>query len=145
MKNKFYFAYGSNLNKKQMSYRCPQAEALGKAYLDDYKLTFKYRNPSSGVATIEPEKGECVPGGLWKITSSCLQALDRYEGYPILYDRDIFEVKLPEGKTVECFSYFMIGDLVSVGPSESYLNSITEGYKDFGIDLDYILNKTFKK
>ena len=26
---KYYFAYGSNLNKEQMKFRCPKAKAIG--------------------------------------------------------------------------------------------------------------------
>ena len=33
MKNKIYIAYGSNLNLKQMKYRCPDSKVLGTAML----------------------------------------------------------------------------------------------------------------
>ena len=36
-----YLAYGSNLNKKQMSFRCPKAKALESCILSGYKLEFR--------------------------------------------------------------------------------------------------------
>lgn len=50
MNRKIYIAYGSNLHQQQMKYRCPDAEVLGTAMLQDYELEFR------GVATIVPKK-----------------------------------------------------------------------------------------
>ena len=30
MEDRYYFAYGSNMNLEQMKYRCPAAEVVGK-------------------------------------------------------------------------------------------------------------------
>ena len=38
--NKYYLAYGSNLNLEQMSRRCPTARVVGKAQLENYRLAF---------------------------------------------------------------------------------------------------------
>ena len=35
---KYYLAYGSNLNKAQMTHRCPGAESIGAALINDYEL-----------------------------------------------------------------------------------------------------------
>ena len=45
-----YLAYGSNLNKKQMSRRCPNAKPVGSIILKGYKLEFRR------VATIKHTK-----------------------------------------------------------------------------------------
>ena len=40
MKKRLYVAYGSNLNLKQMSYRCPTAKVYGKGKLKRYRFLF---------------------------------------------------------------------------------------------------------
>ena len=35
---KYYLAYGSNLNLRQMVLRCPTAKAMGTAVIKDYEL-----------------------------------------------------------------------------------------------------------
>ena len=78
MEERLYFAYGSNINLKQMKHRCPNAKVVGPVTLDGYRLTFR----GSGVATILPCEGRKVEGLLWKLTLACERALDYYEGYP---------------------------------------------------------------
>ena len=57
-----YFAYGSNMNIKQMQERCPGSKPLIPAVLKDYRLTErKY-------ADIDPEPGSCVHGVMCHIT-----------------------------------------------------------------------------
>ena len=41
MSKKLYIAYGSNLNLKQMKYRCPTAKLVGKGVVENYELQFK--------------------------------------------------------------------------------------------------------
>lgn len=125
-----YFAYGSNLNLGQMQIRCKFARDIGAATLDDYELIF------NGVADIRPASGRKVLGGLWQITNRCLEALDRYEGFPHLYRRELITVLDEAGEYVPAFVYVMNGDhhrsRVSM-PSQFYFDCIREGYKDFGL------------
>ena len=37
---KYYFAYGSNMNHKQMKSRCPDSHFLKRAYLEGYKFAY---------------------------------------------------------------------------------------------------------
>jgi len=118
-----YLAYGSNLNKDQMSRRCPKAEPMGWINLPDYRLVFK------GVADIIPAKGMTVPVGLWRITEECEEALDRYEGFPNLYRKQYWQAK--DGQ--QFMAYVMNGYDIST-PAKSYFDGIKQGYHDFGID-----------
>ena len=68
MSEKLYFAYGSNMNLDQMSFRCPNAEVVGVVRVDDYRLTFCGNGGVCGVATILPEPGSHVDGVLWRIS-----------------------------------------------------------------------------
>lgn len=84
---KFYFAYGSNINLGQMERRCPDATVVEPVVLQDYELLFRGNRSGCGVATIEPKVGSQVYGLLWRITDRCEKSLDIYEGYPHLYKK----------------------------------------------------------
>jgi hypothetical protein len=131
---KIYMAYGSNLNMRQMSNRCPFAEVYGSVLLLDYRLLFRGGN-GSAVATIEPCKGSSVPVGLWRITPQDEQALDKYEGWPRLYRKEIFKIRV-NGRMRRVFAYIMNDGWPLGAPSRFYLSTIAIGYRDFGLDLN---------
>ena len=83
MQKRYYIAYGSNLNIRQMRMRCPHARVVGTAVIKDYELLFK-GSLTGAYLTIEPKKGGAVPVAAWEVTESDEAALDRYEGFPIL-------------------------------------------------------------
>lgn len=130
--NKIYLAYGSNLNREQMSWRCPYAVPLGPAELSDYRLLFRGGN-NSAVATIEPISSSSVPVLLWEITPRCEEALDRYEGWPRLYRKETVTVEF-EGKAVEAMVYIMNEGWGYGDPSDEYLDTIMDGYVSSGFD-----------
>jgi AIG2-like family. len=106
MKSKtLYIAYGSNLNLQQMAFRCPTAKVIGASKIKDYELLFRGGRRGS-VATVEPLKGSHVPVLLWELKEKDLQALDRYEGYPHFYRKEILDVEL-NGKTISAMVYIM--------------------------------------
>lgn len=125
---KIYIAYGSNMNKEQMSARCPNAKPIGKTILKNYKLVFK------GVADIEKIEGEEVPVALWEITKECEKALDIYEGYPRLYRKEYVQIEI-DGK-IELAMVYVMNYSKGAKPSEYYYKVIKQGYKDFGIDME---------
>lgn len=131
-----YIAYGSNLNLPQMAYRCPTAKVVGTSEIKDYELLFR-GGRQSAVATVEPLKGSSVPVLLWKLKERDLQALDRYEGYPSLYRKEILEVEL-KGKAVPAMVYIMNGGHPFGTPSDYYLGVITEGYQSAGFDTEFL-------
>lgn len=131
---KYYLAYGSNLNVEQMRYRCPGAKRIGTTNLNGYRLTFRGNNRSNGVANIEPRHGSSVPVGIWSITDRDESNLDRYEGFPFLYDKVTFKVQLPDLRTVDAIAYIMTGGRPWARPSAYYLETIKQGYRDFGFD-----------
>ena len=129
---KIYLAYGSNLNHQQMTQRCPNASYLGNTMLEDWRLIFK------SVATIERELGKYVPVGIFKITNECEKALDIYEDYPHLYDKKELDVIL-DGSQVTAMTYVMVGKYGIAPPSKKYFNVISEGYKNCGLNFDFLL------
>ncbi len=83
-----YFAYGSNLNKKQMQERCPDSKPLFTAVLPNYKLIFVgwSRQWKGAVASIQASRGDRVRGAVYEISDLCLRRLDKYEGFPQSYE-----------------------------------------------------------
>lgn len=132
-----YFAYGSNLNLDQMAQRCPDAEPLGNAVLNDHTLVFRGRRDGSGVATIIPCYGRKVQGVLWSLTDRCEASLDRCEGVPDVYDKQTVRVKDMDGNDLKVMTYTMtdVKNRDPAMPSEAYYQRIREGYRQNGIPL----------
>lgn len=129
-----YFAYGSNLHMEQMGNRCPKARPLEAVYAPGYSLLFKGNRKGNGVADIEPTEGQMVVGALYRVTPECLEALDRYEGYPRLYDRYLVEVENLYNQKTVAFVYRMGPEYVEAPPWEGYLKTIEEGFRNWGLD-----------
>ena len=125
-----YFAYGSNLHHFQMKRRCKDSIFLKKINLKDFRLTFrsKYR-----AADIESEKSSIVPGGLFEISKSDEKKLDIYEDFPILYKKYYFKL---HGKKI--MTYTMCKKTPFRYPTERYLNTIKQGYKDSDLDKKFL-------
>jgi len=140
-KGTVYLAYGSNLNLKQMAYRCPTARVLGQAKLNGYRLLFRGGN-GGAVATIEKQKGESVPVLLWRIMPYDEEALDRYEGYPHLYRKETVKVRF-KGQWVPAMAYIMNDGRPQGAPSRYYYEVIRQGYMDAGFDIS-ILDKAVR-
>ena len=125
-----YFAYGSNLHHFQMKRRCKDSIFLKRINLKNFKLTFrsKYR-----AADIETKKNLIVPGALFEISKSDEKKLDIYEDYPVLYKKYYFTYY---GKKV--MTYTMPNKTLFTYPTERYLNIIKKGYKDCGLDSNFL-------
>ena len=93
MQKRYYIAYGSNLNIRQMRMRCPHARVIGTAVIKDYELLFK-GSLTGAYLTIEPKKGGEVPVAAWEVTESDEAALDRYEGFPTFYYKKEMELDI---------------------------------------------------
>lgn len=133
-KPRLYVAYGSNLNKRQMSYRCPGAKVITTGIIENYKLV--YRGSRTGAyATIIPYEGESVQVAIWQINKTHEIALDRYEGFPSFYYKKKIFVKAFNGYKFEAMVYIMRDDALPGEPSSYYLNVCAEGYLDMGLDM----------
>lgn len=131
----FYFAYGSNMSLDNMSGRCGDgAKVIGPALLADYELTFDKR----GYANIIAQTGQQVWGVAWQIDQNCLKALDRYEGYPRMYDRQDVQINLGP-QTITAMVYIEPADQSGGQPSRSYLdNRVIPGAKENGLPAEWI-------
>lgn len=129
----YYFAYGSNLNRKQMAERCPESKPMFIAKLPNYKLVFAgwSRKWRGGVATIKLERGAKVLGAIYDITEKDLRRLDSCEGYPDSYSRIKITVFNEDGDTMEAVTYIKAGQLEETEPSKDYLSIVQQGYRDW--------------
>lgn len=135
MDKKYYLAYGSNCNLEQMAYRCPDATVVGPVTLRNYRLTFNGRGRNGGVANIRRRNGAEVKGLLWEITPKCERSLDRYEGYPHLYEKKNVTVETGTGDRIKAMVYVMTkGHERPALPSLEYYKGIIEGFRQNGMD-----------
>lgn len=140
-KKKYYIAYGSNLNIRQMRFRCPGAKPIGISAIPDYELLFK-GSKTGAYLTIEPKDGGLVPVAVWEVTADDEKHLDIYEGYPnFYYKKEVrLPVKLASGKTkkLTAFVYIMHEERSLGIPSLAYIRTCKEGYRNFGFDVKYL-------
>ncbi len=140
MNKRLYIAYGSNLNIEQMANRCPTAKVVGASAMKDWRLLFRGAH-AGAVATVEPFEGGSVPVLVWELTPADEAALDRYEGFPFLYRKEIVRIRL-DGKTVKAMVYVMNEGKPLGQPSCYYYSTILDGYRDAGFDLDILRRAT---
>jgi len=127
----YYFAYASNLNRKQMQERCPKSQPKFPATLHHYRLVFLgwSRQWRGGIASIRPFRGEKVRGAIYEVTEECLKRLDKYEGSD--YRRLNIIVNNEDGEPVEAITYIRTQQAEEAKPSPEYLAIIQQGYKDW--------------
>ena len=123
---RYYIAYGSNLSETQMAHRCPTAKVVGTSMLKNWRLLF------DGPASIERYEGYEVPVLIWDIQPEDERSLDRYEGYPSYYRKEMLEVEV-NGKKVDAMVYIMNTRKESIPPTY-YYNVLYNGYERFGFD-----------
>lgn len=141
-KTKLYAAYGSNLNKGQMAYRCPTAKPVAKSWIHDHKLVFQGR-PLGAHANVIPAPGYDVPVVIWEITQADERALDRYEGVAGGYYTKEYMTLEVAGEMKEVLIYIMTPNPYGI-PVDLYLATITQGYLDFNLEAN-ILNEAVKE
>ncbi len=126
----YYFAYGSNLNKKRMQGLCPDSQPKFTAVLPNYKLVFIgwEREWRGGVASIKPFRGERVRGAIYEVTEACLKRLDKFEtGYKRL-NVTVFD---EDSEPIPAITYIKSGQLEEAKPSKEYLAVIQQGLRDW--------------
>ena len=131
----YYIAYGSNLNVEQMKLRCPGSKVYKKALMNGWKLTFRrtYLN-------IEPDVNSSVDVVIWKITKQDELNLDRYEGYPRLYDKEYFAFTA-DGKIMTAMVYRMDPERFPIEPPRpDYLQTVADGYRTFKFDVSKLVD-----
>ena len=132
MNSRLFAAYGTGVNRAEMTKHCPTAMLIGTTELKNYRIAFR-GSKAGALATIEKAKGSIVPTLLWEITSQDEAALDRWIRVPELYRKDSVKVRL-NGAAMDAFVYILIGNKPQNRPSAFYYSTLLEGYKAAGFD-----------
>lgn len=130
-----YFAYGSNMNSKQMQERCPGSKPLIPATLKDYRLTERKK------ADIDPEPGSVVYGEMYEITEEHITNLDNKEGYPTCYTKKEVEIETAEGETYQAFTYIMTPEKKAhrdgIPYKDDYRECCSKGAQECGVPNEF--------
>ncbi|VEU77865.1 gamma-glutamylcyclotransferase family protein [Mycoplasmopsis columbinasalis] len=135
---KYYLAYGSNLNLTQMQQLCPDATVICQTTLSNYTLNFK-RLTDSAYLTLDctPTSTAVVPVVIYQISPRDQEALDAFEDFPTLYNKEIFRINFEHNaqmKTIECFAYVMNPAATVALPTQTYWQVCLEGYRTWNFD-----------
>ena len=134
MEKRYYIAYGSNLNIRQMRMRCPSARRIGT---------------SGAYLTVEKKPGRSVPVGVWEVTQADEKALDRYEGFPNFYYKKELTLPIKGTRTGKVRKHrvfvYIMHENRSIGiPSISYMQTCIRGYDDFRFDRRVLIDAYLK-
>ena len=99
--NRFYFAYGSNMNPDRIRDRIPQARLVGTAFILGWRLKERL------YADIERCPGGKVCGVLYLLTQTEIFHLDAYEGYPRTYGCVELDAMIDPDHKVSAFTYVL--------------------------------------
>ncbi|HHY10218.1 MAG TPA: gamma-glutamylcyclotransferase [Firmicutes bacterium] len=132
---RLYFAYGSNMDRKQMEERTFTAKFKGPARIRGYKFMINRR----GVASIVPDPARFVEGILWEISPADEKMLDSFEGVAGgYYTKETILVQ-------ERATGLMLAALVYIGaesepgrPREGYLEKIIKAAETNGFNDCYL-------
>lgn len=134
-----YFAYGSNISEYRMITERKINFSVRKfAVLENYKMEFNKvskKNCYLGFANIIPSDNNFVEGALYEIDDSDINRIDKFEGVPEHYTRQIVNV-ICDNIKVEAIVYVANSNMIrnNVLPDKKYLNYILEGKDIFSSD-----------
>jgi len=129
-----YFAYGSNLWRRQMNTRCPEQCEIGAGRLKGWRWLITSR----GYASIVRSEPDYVLGTVYELSESDVSSLDRFEGVDRGdYRKEWITVEV-DGRHLGCQVY--IDPVVEEGkPKDEYMERINNGIRDAGLADDYIV------
>lgn len=128
-----YFAYGSNLWRKQMEVRCPDHRVIGTGVLTGYRWIITMR----GYASVVRSAGDLVLGVVYAISEPDEERLDNCEvAREGGYRKTLLQVDTGRGEMV-CLLY--IDPREQEGePSEEYIERMHYGICDAGLPSLYV-------
>lgn len=130
---KRYFAYGSNMDSKQMNQRCPENRLIGKAFLPGYRWIITSR----GYASVLPSQQDAVEGVLFEISEMDEARLDNCEGVDqgsyikqmarILFNGDVFRALI-----------YIDPEEAEGSPRDEYIRRINQAVRDAALSEQYV-------
>jgi gamma-glutamylcyclotransferase (GGCT)/AIG2-like uncharacterized protein YtfP len=139
------FAYGSNLDVRQMRARCPSAEPLEAAMLRQARLVFGGHSArwGGGVATLVRDPSSVVFGALYRVEPADLARLDAFEGAPFVYERVRLSLCDVYGRRRRAQAYLKVRAGRAQAPAPKYLMTILRAYDALGFDAAPVLRAAF--
>lgn len=134
MEKIYYFAYGSNLDERQIKDRCPSSKLIDKFSLKDYKLDFTIFSQKRlcGCADVIKNPGTEVWGLVYELTQQDLDRLDNFEAHPHKYKRFTTNVINEIGEKMQVETYEVVEKSVeTIRPSKEYHNILVEAGKKY--------------
>lgn len=126
-----YVAYGSNMSRQQMAYRCPGAKLLGIGRIYGAQLEFY----THATINCTQNNEHYVPVAVWEISKDHEKQLDRYEGYPVYYNKRPWLVTMTDGSRLLGMIYLM--ELKRpLPPTKGYFEGIVNAYSDLEIGFE---------
>ena len=118
--NIYYFAYGTNLNKKIFLKKFKNAKLFKKYTLKNYKVVFrtKYIIPD-----LQRKMNSKVQGLIYSIDKNIEKKLDVYENYPKLYIKKYFKYR-----NKRIMFYYMKKKSLPLKPKGYYFKIMMSGY-----------------
>ena len=137
-----YIAYGSNMVKEQMAFRCPDAVLIGTGSIIGARLEFYVH------ATVErtDDPDSTVPVAVWEISDRDERVLDRYEGYPHYYFKETWPVRMDDGSEISGMIYVML-NIHKYPPHGNYYQAIEDAYRSLGLErqIETVLKPTLER
>lgn len=145
MNKLLYFAYGSNMWHERIIERLGLTPRRGLYRLLHYALVFNAgwhkRCAYANIMAVNPVLNDFVEGVLYEPNDRQIAELDRYEGYPLNYQKRYKSINF-NGEDIVIFWYESTNNRYIVQeakPALSYLNIILDGCAQNG------LNETYEK
>ena len=119
--NIYYFAYGTNLNKRIFLKKFKDAKIIKKYTLKNFEVVFRTKYV---IPDLQKKLNSKVSGLIYKINKDIEKKLDRYEDYPRLYLKKYFKY----GKKKIMF-YYMRKKSSPIKPRGYYFKIMKDGYR----------------
>jgi cation transport regulator ChaC len=129
-----YFAYGSNMDKKQMAERCPSATLMGKGFLAGYSFGVD----AKGYATVGKKTGGTVEGAVWHLTKEDEESVYVREGVRSgCYSKEYINVEY-NGYEIPMLVYISNRERANISSKKEYMRKVINAARDIPLSDDYI-------
>lgn len=128
----YYFAYGSNMNSDRMAARDLQVLSSCSCWLEGFGLRFNKRSlreETLAFANVVYAPSERVEGVLYHLaTPTEIIKLDRHEGTPVRYSRELFRVQTASS-VIPAWTYIANPAVIdnSIKPARWYVEHLLAG------------------
>ncbi len=127
-----HFAYGSNMSRRLMGMRCPDARAIGTTVLRGWRFIIS----PDGFASLARQPGSLVHGVLWRLSTRDVAAVNAYENVQSgLYVRRLVPVPLELSAPALVYIARRQGTGIA---RPGYVQQVVEAARDWGLPQPYI-------